>query len=62
MKHELIALPYAIDALAPYISQETLEYHHGKHLQTYVDNLNNLLIGTEFEEMPLEEMLQYVPK
>ncbi len=62
MKHELLALPYAIDALAPHISQETLEYHHGKHLQTYVDNLNNLLPGTEFENMALEEMLQYMPK
>ena len=50
----LITLPYAPNALEPVISQETIEYHHGKHLQTYVDNLNKLVAGTEFESMPLE--------
>ena len=53
----LIALPYAPNALEPVISQETIEYHHGKHLQTYVDNLNKLIAGTEFESMPLEQIV-----
>ena len=53
----LISLPYAPNALEPVISQETIEYHHGKHLQTYVDNLNKLVIGTEFESMPLEQIV-----
>ena len=53
----LITLPYAPNALEPVISQETIEYHHGKHLQTYVDNLNKLVAGTEFESMPLEEIV-----
>ena len=43
MEHTLPALPYAMDALAPTISQETLEFHYGKHHKTYVDNLNNLI-------------------
>jgi Fe-Mn family superoxide dismutase len=47
MEHTLPALPYAKDALQPHISAETLEYHHGKHHQTYVTNLNNLIKGTE---------------
>ena len=46
MSFELPALPYAKDALAPHISAETLEYHYGKHHQTYVTNLNNLIKGT----------------
>ena len=53
----LIALPYAPNALEPVISRETIEYHYGKHLQTYVDNLNKLVVGTEFEAMPLEEIV-----
>ena len=53
----LISLPYAPNALEPVISQETIEYHHGKHLQTYVDNLNKLVAGTEFESMPLEQIV-----
>ena len=53
----LITLPYAPNALEPVISQETIEYHHGKHLQTYVDNLNKLVAGTEFEGKPLEEIV-----
>ncbi|NLY65491.1 MAG: superoxide dismutase [Fe] [Alcaligenaceae bacterium] len=58
MAHTLPALPYALDALAPHISQETLEFHYGKHHQTYVTNLNNLIAGTEFESASLEEIIQ----
>jgi Fe-Mn family superoxide dismutase len=57
MEHKLPALPYAMDALAPTISRETLEYHYGKHHQAYVTNLNNLIPGTEFEKMTLEEIV-----
>jgi Fe-Mn family superoxide dismutase len=53
----LINLPYALDALEPVISKQTLEFHHGKHLQTYVDNLNKLLTGTGLEEKTLEEII-----
>ena len=53
----LIQLPYAPDALAPVISAETIGFHHGKHLQAYVDNLNRLIAGTEFESMSLEEIV-----
>ncbi len=53
----LVALPYAPEALEPVISRETIEYHYGKHLQTYVDNLNKLVAGTEFESMPLEQIV-----
>jgi len=58
MEHTLPALPYAIDALAPHYSQETLEFHHGKHHNAYVVNLNNLQKGTEFESMSLEEIIK----
>ena len=58
MEHTLPPLPYAIDALAPHYSQETLEYHHGKHHNAYVVNLNNLQKGTEFESMTLEEIIK----
>ena len=58
MEHTLPPLPYAIDALAPHYSQETLEYHHGKHHNAYVVNLNNLQKGTEFESMTLEEIVK----
>ena len=51
MQHKLPALPYAMDALAPHISAETLEFHYGKHHQTYVDNLNKLIPETEFENL-----------
>ncbi len=57
MKFELIKLPYAADALAPVISKETIEFHHGKHLQAYVNNLNNLIPGTKFENAPLEQIV-----
>ena len=53
----LIELPYALDGLEPVISARTLEFHHGKHLQGYVDNLNKLIAGTEFESMSLEEIV-----
>ncbi|WER46626.1 superoxide dismutase [Fe] [Cupriavidus sp. WKF15] len=56
MEHKLPPLPYAHDALAPHISKETLEFHHDKHHQTYVTNLNNLIKGTEFENATLEEI------
>ena len=56
MEHKLPDLPYALDALAPHISKETLEFHYGKHHQTYITNLNNLIKGTEFENMSLEEI------
>ena len=54
----LIDLPYPIDALEPVISARTLEFHHGKHLQGYVDNLNKLLPGSGLEELPLEEIVK----
>jgi len=57
MAHELPALPYAKNALEPVISAETIEYHHGKHHQTYVTNLNNLIQGSEYAQMPLEEIV-----
>lgn len=58
MMHKMPELPYAQDALAPHISRETIEYHYGKHLQTYVDNLNKLIVGTEYENASLEEMIR----
>ena len=58
MEHTLPTLPYALDALAPHISKETLEFHYGKHHQTYVTNLNNLIKGTEFENATLEEIVK----
>jgi Fe-Mn family superoxide dismutase len=57
MPIQLPALPYAENALEPYISRETLEYHYGKHHQTYVNNLNNLIPGTEFETATLETII-----
>ncbi|MCU0972987.1 MAG: superoxide dismutase [Fe] [Burkholderiales bacterium] len=58
MVHELPALPYAMDALAPHISKETFEFHYGKHHQAYVTNLNNLIKGTEFENASLEDIVK----
>lgn len=58
MEHQLPALPYAKNALAPHISEETIEFHYGKHHQTYVTNLNNLIKGTEFESSSLEEIIK----
>jgi len=60
MAFELPALPYAKDALAPHISAETIEFHYGKHHQTYVTNLNNLVPGTEFEGLSLEEIVKKI--
>ena len=57
MKHELPALPYEKNALEPFISAETIDYHYGKHHQTYVTNLNNLIAGTEFENLSLEDIV-----
>ncbi|BDA77097.1 superoxide dismutase [Leptospira kobayashii] len=58
MEHKLPELPYAKDALLPHISPETLEFHYGKHHQTYVTNLNNLIKGTEFENSSLEDIVK----
>ncbi|MDX1452526.1 MAG: Fe-Mn family superoxide dismutase [Oleiphilaceae bacterium] len=58
MAIELPALPYEINALEPHISQETLEYHHGKHHKTYVDKLNGMIPGTEFEGKSLEDIIK----
>ena len=57
-KFSLIALPYAPEALEPVISRETIGFHHGKHLAGYVNNLNNLLPGTKWEGLPLEEIVK----
>src|ERR1700681_1707760 len=58
MEHTLPPLPFAKNALAPNMSEETLEYHYGKHHQTYVTNLNNLIPSTEFEGKSLEEIIK----
>jgi Fe-Mn family superoxide dismutase len=58
MEHTLPPLPYAMDALAPHISKETFEYHYGKHHQAYVTNLNNLIKGTEFASLGLEDIVR----
>lgn len=57
MKFELIQLPYAANALEPVISKATIDFHYGKHLQAYVNNLNGLIPGTKFENMPLEQIV-----
>jgi Fe-Mn family superoxide dismutase len=61
MEHILPALPYATDALMPHMSKETFEYHYGKHHQAYVTNLNNLIKGTEFEKLALEDIVKKAP-
>lgn len=61
MTHELPKLPYELNALEPYISQETFEYHYGKHHKAYVDNLNTLIVGTEYENMSLEDIVKSAP-
>lgn len=58
MLHELPALPYDMNALEPFISKETIEYHYGKHHAAYVKNLNGLITGTEFENSGLEEIIK----
>ena len=59
--YQLIELPYALSALAPAISAKTLEFHHGKHLQAYVDNLNKLLPGSGLDGLPLEDIVRRAP-
>jgi Fe-Mn family superoxide dismutase len=61
MVHELPPLPYTKDALVPHLSAETLDFHYGKHHQTYVTNLNNLIPGTEYENLALEEIIRRAP-
>jgi Fe-Mn family superoxide dismutase len=61
MVHQLPALPFSLDALAPFISKETLDYHYGKHHAAYVANLNKLIPGTEFENLSLEEIVKKAP-
>lgn len=61
MNYQLVKLPYAANALEPIISQQTIEFHHGKHLQAYVNNLNNLVPGTEFEGKSVEEIVKSAP-
>ncbi len=56
-KFELLTLPYSVKALEPVISEQTISFHHGKHLQGYVNNLNKLIEGTPFEQMSLEEIV-----
>ena len=61
MSFALPDLPYALDALEPHISRTTLGFHHGKHHAGYVANLNRLIVGTEFDGMPLEEIIAKAP-
>lgn len=61
MAHTLPELPFAKDALAPHMSAETLEFHHDKHHNAYVVNLNNLIPGTQFESMSLEDIVKSAP-
>jgi Fe-Mn family superoxide dismutase len=58
MKIELVKLPYTPDSLEPVIGKQTIDFHHGKHLQTYVNNLNNLIQGTKFENAYLETIVK----
>ena len=61
MNHEMPKLPYANNALEPVISQQTIEFHYGKHLQAYINNLNGLVPGTEFEDKNLGEIVATAP-
>lgn len=58
MKYTLPQLPYSNDALEPVISRRTIDFHYGKHEKTYIDNLNALIEGTEFEDLPLEDIIR----
>ena len=58
MQHQLPPLPYLLDALEPHVSRETMEFHYGKHHRTYVEKLNELIKGTEYENMALEEIIR----
>lgn len=62
MAFELPALPYATDALEPHIDKETMEIHHGKHHQAYVDNLNKAIAGTDAEKLTIEEISKNISK
>ena len=62
MKYEMPKLPYATNALEPVISQQTIDFHYGKHLLAYVTNLNNLVPGTSFEEKSVEEIVSTAPE
>ena len=62
MEHKLPELNYSKDALLPHISVETLEFHYGKHHQTYVTNLNNFIKGTEWEKSTLEDIVKRAPE
>jgi len=61
MEHQLPQLPFAKDALAPHMSAETFDYHYAKHHQAYVTNLNNLIKGTEYENLDLESIVKKAP-
>ncbi len=61
MEHQLPQLPFAKDALAPHMSAETFDYHYAKHHQAYVTNLNNLIKGTEYENLDLEAIVKKAP-
>jgi Fe-Mn family superoxide dismutase len=61
-EYEYIALPYALDALEPAISSRTMELHYGKHLRAYVDNLNQLVDGSKYEGLSLEELVRKAPE
>ena len=61
MEHQLPQLPYAKDALAPHMSAETFDYHYSKHHQAYVTNLNNLIKGSEYENLDLEAIVKKAP-
>jgi Fe-Mn family superoxide dismutase len=61
MEHQLPQLPFAQDALAPFISKETIEYHYGKHHQAYITNLNNLIKGSKYENLDLEAIVRQAP-
>ena len=61
MTYEMPKLPYAANALEPVMSEQTINFHYGKHLQTYVNNLNNLVPGTEFENKTVEEIVAKAP-
>lgn len=58
MVFKMAELPYEHDALAPYISLETMDFHYGKHYKGYVDNLNKLIVGSKYEQMSLEEIIK----
>ena len=62
MTYEMPKLPYANNGLEPVISQATIDYHYGKHLQTYVNNLNSLVPSTEFEGKTVEEIVASAPR